>query len=59
MLLCDEVLQGSPAGKLTVVGLTSTINWPVGATASLRLDRLVILLILTDGRGKGRSQIVC
>jgi hypothetical protein len=25
----------------------------------LRLDKLVVLLILTDGRGKGRAQVVC
>ncbi len=57
MLLCDEVLQA--ASKLTVVGLTSAISWPAASSASLRLDRLVVLLVLTDGRGKGKSQVVC
>ena len=51
MLLCDDVLRSGR--KLTIVGLTSEIPWPAALTAPLRLNKLVALLILTDGRGKG------
>jgi hypothetical protein len=59
MLVCDEVLQAASTGKLTIVGLTSAIHWPAASAEALRLDKLVVLLVLTDGRGKGKSQVVC
>jgi hypothetical protein len=59
MLLCDEVLQTPSSGKLTIVGLTSSVRWPSGLSIPLRLDRLVVMLILTDGRGKGSAQVIC
>jgi hypothetical protein len=60
MISCDEVFQDQQRpGKLTIVGLTSLVAWPSGATTPLRLERLVVLLILTDGRGAGMGRIVC
>jgi hypothetical protein len=60
MILCDEVLRDSERpGKLTIVGLISLLRWPEGSTAPLRLEKLSVLLILTDGRGMGRGRIVC
>jgi hypothetical protein len=60
MILCDEVLHDSERpGKLTIVGLISLLRWPAGSTTPLRLEKLVVLLILTDGRGTGRGRIVC
>jgi len=60
MIVCDEVLKDwARPGKLTVVGLTSLVDWPNGATTPLQLERLVVLLILTDGRGAGMGRILC
>ncbi len=60
LVVCDEVLKDqSRPGKLTVVGLTSLVAWPAGAMASVSVDRLVVLLILTDGRGTGMGRIRC
>jgi hypothetical protein len=60
MILCDEILHDEPRpGKLIIVGLTSLIDWPTGSTTPMRLEKLVVLLILTDGRGTGKGQIVC
>ena len=60
MILCDEVLPDPQRpGKLMIVGLTSLINWPAASTEPLQLERLVVLLVLTDGRGVGTGQIVC
>jgi len=60
MILCDEVIADEARpGKLMVVGLTSLINWPAGSTAPVRLEKLVVLLILTDGHGTGQGQVVC
>lgn len=60
MILCDEVLPDPQRpGKLMIVGLTSLINWPAASTEPLRMERLVVLLVLTDGRGAGMGQIIC
>jgi hypothetical protein len=60
MILCDEVLRDEQRqGKLMIVGLTSLVNWPEGATTAVHLERLVVLLILTDGYGAGMGRIVC
>jgi hypothetical protein len=60
MILCDEVLKDEQRpGKLTIVGLTSLVNWPLGAKTVVHLDRLVALLILTDGHGAGMGRILC
>jgi hypothetical protein len=60
MIVCDEVVKDSERpGKLTIVGLTSLIKWPSEEASPLRLERLVVLLILTNGRGKGTIRIVC
>src|SRR5689334_19989730 len=60
MILCDEVLKDEQRpGKLTIVGLTSLVNWPADAATEVHLDRLVVLLILTDGYGAGMGKIVC
>src|SRR5258707_184306 len=59
MILCDEALPDSERpGKLTIVGLISLLRWPEGETTPLRLEQLVALLILTDGRGTGRGRIM-
>ncbi len=42
-----------------IVGLTSLVAWPAGTTAPVRLDKLTVLLILTDGRGVGTGRILC
>jgi hypothetical protein len=60
MILCDEVLPDPQRpGKLMIVGLTSLVDWPADGTAPLLLEKLVVLLVLTDGRGVGTGQIVC
>ena len=60
MIICDEVLQDEQRpGKLTIVGLTSLVVWPPGAETPMRLERLVVLLVLTDGRGAGMGRVVC
>jgi hypothetical protein len=60
MIVCDEVVKDSQRpGKLTIVGLTSLVTWPSGGTNGVTLERLVILLILTNGRGSGMGKIVC
>jgi hypothetical protein len=60
MILCDEVLPDPQRpGKLMIVGLTSLVYWPAASTEPLRLEKLVVLLVLTDGRGVGTAQIVC
>jgi hypothetical protein len=60
MILCDEVVRDlQRPGKLTVVGLIWLIHWPEGRTTPLRLEKLSVLLILTDGRGTGRGRILC
>jgi len=60
MIVCDEVLKDERRqGKLMVVGLTTLVRWPTGETTPVRLERLVVLLILTDGHGTGMGQIVC
>ncbi len=60
LIVCDEVLPDPQRpGKLMIVGLVSLVAWPAGATAPVRLERLVVLLILTDGRGSGMGRIVC
>ena len=60
MILCDEVLPDPQRpGKHLIVGLTTQIEWPLGSPEPLRLERLVIYLILTGGRGWGMGQIVC
>jgi hypothetical protein len=58
MLLCDEVVV-DPArpNKLTIIGLTSHINWPPGLATALHLGKLVVLLILSDGHGEGTGRI--
>ena len=59
-IVCDEVVKDEQrAGKLMIVGLTTLVNWPPGSTSPLRLDKLTVLLILTDGRGSGMAQIFC
>lgn len=60
LILCDEVLPDPQRpGKLMIVGLTSLVAWPAGSTTPVRLEKLTVLLILTDGRGTGTGQIVC
>jgi hypothetical protein len=60
LIVCDEVLTDPQRpGKLIIVGLASLVVWPTGATTPLRLEKLVVLLILTDGRGAGMGRIVC
>jgi hypothetical protein len=60
MIVCDEVVVDSQRqGKLTIVGLTTVIKWPQGATTSSSLERLVVLLVLTDGRGSGTGRVEC
>src|SRR5260370_40491510 len=56
MIVCDEILlDPQRQGKLLIVGLTSLVNWPAGTTTPVRLEKLAVLLILTDGRGAGRG----
>ncbi len=60
MILCDEVLRDPQRpGKLTIAGLITLLRWPTGTSTPLHLEQLVILLILTDGRGTGRGRIRC
>jgi hypothetical protein len=60
MIVCDEVLtDNSRPGKLLIVGLTTLVAWPSGTKAPLHLEKLVVLLILTDGRGNGMCRILC
>jgi hypothetical protein len=60
MILCDEVVSNPrKPGTLDVNGLVWLVRWPAGGTVPARLDRLVALLILTDGRGAGRGRIRC
>ncbi len=60
MIVCDEILrEGQRKGKLTAAGITTLVNWPGEPTTILRLDKLSVLLVLTDGRGEGTAQIVC
>ncbi len=60
MILCDEVLPDPQRpGKLMIVGLTSLVDWPVDSAGPLQLEKLVVLLVLTDGRGVGMGRIVC
>jgi hypothetical protein len=60
LIVCDEVLPDPQRpGKLLIVGLTTLIGWPADGTAPVRLEKLTVLLILTDGRGTGTVQIVC
>ena len=42
-----------------IVGLMTLIEWTQGNVTPLVLDKLVVLLILTDGRGGGSGRIVC
>jgi hypothetical protein len=59
MIVCDEVQKDdSRPGKLTIVGLTSLVIWPSETMTAVSLERLVVLLILTDGRGIGMGRIV-
>lgn len=60
MIVCDEViLDPERPGKIMTVGLTTLLRWPEGSTSPLCLEKLVVLLILTDGRGAGTGRIVC
>ncbi len=60
MIVCDEVLKDEQRpGKLMIVGLTTLVVWPWGATTPVCLERIVVLLILTDGRGTGMGRILC
>jgi hypothetical protein len=60
MIVCDEVLTDPQRpGKLMIVGLTSLVDWPADGATPLQLEKLVVLLILTDGRGVGTGQIIC
>jgi hypothetical protein len=60
LIVCDEVLPDPQRpGKLMIVGLTSLVDWPAGSTTGMRLEKLTVLLILTDGRGVGEGRIVC
>jgi hypothetical protein len=60
MILCDEVLPDETRpGKFTIVGLTTLVTWPTGSTTPVRLERLVVFMILTGGRGTGMGQVVC
>jgi hypothetical protein len=60
MILCDEALHDPKRpGRLTITGLIPFLRWPAQSMVPLRLERLVVLLILADGRGTGRGQIVC
>jgi hypothetical protein len=59
MIVCDHVLkEETRSGKLTIVGLTSLVVWPAEATTPVSLEQLVVLLILTDGRGIGLGRIL-
>jgi hypothetical protein len=59
MIPCDDVVQDAQQpGKLTIVGLITLLRWPP-TTTPLTLERLVVLLILTGGRGTGRGRIRC
>jgi hypothetical protein len=60
MIVCDEVLPDPQRPrKLMIVGLTSLVQWPPDTTTPARLEKLVVLLVLTDGRGTGTGQVVC
>jgi hypothetical protein len=60
MILCDEASRDpKQPGRITVTGLIPFLRWPAQSTVPLRLERLVVLLILADGRRTGRGQIVC
>jgi hypothetical protein len=60
MIVCDEVIRDQQRqGKLMIVGLTSLVDWPDGATTPVHLEKLVVLLILTDGHGSGAGRILC
>ncbi len=60
MILCEEVVRDPQRpGRPTAAGLLWFLGWPDGLTTPLHLERLVVLLILTDGRGIGRGRIAC
>src|ERR1700722_13101401 len=60
MILCDEVFPDeNRPGKYMIVGLTTLVRWPANSTTPVRLEKLVVYLILTGGRGSGKGQIIC
>jgi hypothetical protein len=60
MILCDDVLRDEQQPKkLTIVGLTTQIDWAAARSKSRPLPKLVVLLVLTDGHGAGYGKIVC
>ena len=60
MILCDEVLRDEDAGKQAVNrGLNVPRDLARGNLRSVRLEKLVILLVLTDGHGTGMGRITC
>ena len=60
MILCDEALHDTKRpGRLTINGFIPFLHWPAQTRGPLRMERLVVLLILADGHGKGLGQIVC
>jgi hypothetical protein len=60
MILCDEVKHDpNRPGRLTIEGFLPQLRWPEGRTTPLPLEKLLVFLILTDGRGEGQGRITC
>jgi len=60
MILCDEVVRDEiRTNKLIIVGLTTIGNWSDLTAKDMHLEKLVILLILTDGYGAGTCRVLC
>lgn len=52
MLLCDQVLSDAATGKITLVGLISSIEPNTSPAYPYRLPRLAVFIQLTNGRGQ-------
>jgi hypothetical protein len=60
LILCEDVAHDPQnRARLNITRFIPLLGWPAGSTTPLRLERLVALLILTDGRGTGRGRIGC
>jgi len=61
MLLCDKVdHEPQQPWRLRIEGfLPQRLRWPDQSTTPLHLERLVVLLILTNGHAAGSGRIDC
>jgi hypothetical protein len=61
MLLCDKVdHEPEKPWRLRIEGfLPQRLRWPEQSTTPLHLERLVVLLILTNGHAAGWGRIDC